>query len=132
VVPYYKGKKVTKPKFQWRDVMGDFYKHKIKSEKFWGLLEKVYRHNKIDYKKIPKLAGIDPTLFLMMTKWMWIQEDLNYKYSSKDIPGCPTPYRNETKGGSATRGAGRGKFYAALLLVKHHGFSPHEVGRIIP
>jgi len=132
VAAYYKGRHVDKPKFQWRDMLADFCENKIESKRFWKLIENVYKHNKIDYNKVSKLPGIDPTLFLMMLKWMWIQEDLNYRYSSKDIPGCPTPYKNETKGGSTTKGAGRGKFYASLLLVKHHGFTPHEVGRIVP
>jgi len=132
VVPNYKGKDMDTRKLQWRNLMKDFYENKIKSKKFWELLENIYKNNEFDYKKVPKLDGMDPTLFFLLLKWMWIQEDINYKYSSKDIPDCPSEYRNETKGGSPTKGAGRGKFYAALLLVKYHGFTPHEVGRIIP
>lgn len=132
VVPKYNGKEVDTRKLQWRNLMTDFCGHKLQSNEFWKVLDGVYRNNEVDYGKVPKLGGMDPTLYLLLIKWMWIQEDLNYRFSSKDIRNCPTEYRNETKGGSPTRGAGRKKFYAGLLLVKYHNFTPHEVGRIIP
>jgi len=132
VIPVYNGKELEANVLQWRNIGKDFYEHKLKSSEFWELLENTYRKNEFDFKKVPKLNGINPTLFLLLIKWMWVQEDLNYKYCSKDIPNCPTEYRNETKNGSPTKGAGRGKFYASLLLVKYHGFTPYEVGRIIP
>ena len=132
VVPVYDRKEIESRNLQWRNLMDDFYKHKIQSTEFWEVLENVYKNNEFDYKKVPKLDGMAPILFLLLIKWMWIQEDLNYKYCSKDISNCLSEYRNETKGGSPTRGAGRGKFYATLLLVKYHNFTPYEVGRIIP
>lgn len=132
VIPYVKGKAEETNRLQWRNLLKDFYENKMKSKKFWKLLEAVYKYNDFNYMDVPKLNGIDSELFLMLIKWLWIQEDLNYKYNSKNIPHCPTRYRNETKAGSATKGVGRGKFYAALLLVKYHGFTAYEVGRIIP
>lgn len=132
VAPIHNGKEIDTRLLRWSYLREDFYEHKLHNSDFWKLLEELYATNKVNYEKIPMLSGMDPTMFLLLIKWMWIQEDLNYKYSSRDIPNCPTPYRNETKNGSVTKGAGRGKFYASLLLVKYHGFTPHEVGRIIP
>jgi len=132
VIPVYNNKELPANTLQWRNLGADFYDHKKQSREFWTSLEHLYRKNEIDFSKIPKLDGMNPTLFLLLIKWMWVQEDLNYKYCSKDIQNCPSEYRNETKNGSPTKGAGRGKFYAGLLLVKFHGFPPYEVARIIP
>jgi hypothetical protein len=77
------------------------------------------------------LAGIDTQLYLLVLKWIWIQEDFNYKFSWGEVHS-PVRYVLETRTGSRTaRGAGRAKFFAALILLKYH-FTFEEVKKIIP
>jgi hypothetical protein len=62
---------------------------------------------------------------------MWIQEDLNYKLDWRDV-NSPEKYIRLTKRGKpAGKGAGRAKFFAALILARH-GFSLEEIKKIIP
>jgi len=64
-------------------------------------------------------------------KWIWLQEDFNYKFSWKEVDS-PVQYTLENKTGKPTsKGAGRAKFFAALILLKHH-FNFEEVKKIIP
>ena len=70
-------------------------------------------------------------LYLLMLKWMWIQEDFNYRLSWQEV-NSPVRYVLETRTGSRTaRGAGRAKFFAALVLLKYH-FTFEQVKKIIP
>lgn len=109
--------------FTWAKLIEDFEKYKKKDKKFWHILNGLYKNNKIQ-NSIPKLAGIDSKLFLLAIKWMWVQEDLNYRYCSKDIES-PTKYINTKKG------VGRTKSFAAFVLVKY-GFPFKVVRKIIP
>ena len=81
---------------------------------------------------LAKLEGFDSRQFLEMLKWMLIQEDLNYKLSWEDT-GSEIPYRLQNKNGGLTKkGAGRDKFYAALILVHENHFDAATTGKIIP
>jgi len=130
VIPYRNGKQLNTQEFTYEKLLRDFQEHKRSSKKFWSMLEELYKNNTIT-KKPPKLAGIDSQLYLLVLKWMWIQEDFNYRYSWKDV-NSPIRYVLETRTGSRTaRGAGRAKFFAALILLKHH-FTFEQVKKIIP
>jgi len=130
VVPYQKGKQLNTQEFTYEKLLRDFQGYKRNSKKFWLMIEELYRDNTIT-KKPPKLGGIDSHLYLLLLKWMWIQEDFNYRYSWKEV-SSPIRYALETRTGSRTsRGAGRAKFFAALILLKHH-FSFEQVKKIIP
>lgn len=77
------------------------------------------------------MAGIDPMLYLLMLKWIWAQEDFNYRFGWQEV-SSPIRYVLETRTGSRTsKGAGRAKFFAALILLRHH-FSFEQVKKIIP
>jgi len=130
VVPYRKGKQLNTQKFTYEKLLRDFQEYKRDSKKFWLMIEELYRDNTIT-KKPPKLGGIDSEIYLLLLKWMWIQEDFNYRFSWKEV-NAPIRYVLETRTGSrTTRGAGRAKFFAALILLKHH-FSFEQVKKIIP
>jgi len=130
VVPFQNGKELTTQEFTYEKLLKDFQENKKESKKFWSMLEELYKNNTIT-KKPPKLKGIDPLLYLLVLKWMWIQEDFNYRYSWKEVQS-PIRYVLETRTGSRTsKGAGRAKFFAALILIKHH-FSFDQVKKIIP
>jgi len=107
VVPYKNGKELNTQDFTFEALMRDFQENKRNNKKFWGMLEKLYNHNTIT-KKPPKLPGIDPLLYLLVLKWIWIQEDFNYKFNWKEVES-PVRYVLETRTGSRTsKGAGRG------------------------
>lgn len=130
VVPFRNGKELSAQEFTYEKLLKDFQENKKESKKFWSMLEELYRNNTIT-KKPPKLKGIDPLLYLLVLKWMWIQEDFNYRYSWKEVHS-PIRYVLETRTGSRTsKGAGKAKFFAALILIKHH-FSFDQVKKIIP
>lgn len=132
VVPFNdEGEEVSSNIFNYRNLLLDFEKYKKDNEQFWKIVEKLYKNDVIE-GEIPKLDGIDSRQFLEMLKWMWIQEDLNYKLSWSDVES-KIKYTLENKTGSSTKkGAGRGKFFAKLLLVKYHDFTADVVNRIIP
>lgn len=130
VVPFKNGKEIATTNFTFSAILEDFDNHKKDNEKFWGILEELYQTNTL-YKEPPVLPGIDSKLFLLVLKWIWIQEDFNYKLSWQDV-NSPERYGLYTRTGTSTRkGAGRAKFFAALILVKHH-FTIEEVKKIIP
>ncbi|MBU5537658.1 MAG: hypothetical protein QW818_03025 [Candidatus Aenigmatarchaeota archaeon] len=130
VVPYIDGKEAKEQDFTFEKILKDFEENKRDNEEFWKLIEEVYYKN-VFTKEPPKLPGIESRLFLLVLKWIWIQEDLNYKLSWQDV-GSPIKYILVTKSGSRTeKGAGRAKFFAALILLKHH-FKFDEVIKIIP
>ncbi len=133
VVPHRNGKEVGTQKFTFGELFKDFYEYKRNSEKFWAMLEELYENNTIT-KKPPKLGGIDSRFYLLVLKWIWIQEDFNYRFNWEEI-NSPVRYVLENRTGSrTTRGAGRAKFFAALILLKHHEcyFSVEHIKKIIP
>jgi len=130
VVPFKNGKEVDTQKFTFEELLKDFQNNKRNNEKFWKILEKLYQDN-IIIKNPPKLPGIDSQLYLLVLKWIWIQEDFNYRFGWEDV-NSPVRYVLETRTGSRTaKGAGRAKFFAALILLKHH-FTFEQVKKIIP
>lgn len=130
VVPYYKGKELDTTKFTFNELLDDFQNYKRSSEKFWRIIEELYEKNTI-VQKVPSLPGINSQLYLLVLKWIWIQEDFNYRFDWEDV-NSPVKYVLETRTGSRTRkGAGRAKFFAALILLKHH-FTLEQVKKIIP
>jgi len=129
VIPYENGKEVKEQNFTFENLLRDFEENKRDSEKFWKLIEDIYHKNKL-IKEPPKLPGIGPKLFLLALKWIWIQEDLNYKLSWEDVTS-PVRYVLLKRDGKPTKkGAGRAKFFAALILLKHH-FTFEEVKKIV-
>lgn len=74
---------------------------------------------------VPNLPGIPSKEFLLLLKWIGIQEDLNYlgKYQTL-LPGFEFRI--------AKKGVGRKKFFAALVLAKHHDseFNSEEIKKI--
>ncbi|MBL7197935.1 MAG: hypothetical protein ISS47_07520 [Candidatus Omnitrophica bacterium] len=130
VVPYEKGKELDTQRFTLGELMKDFQENKRDNEKFWALLEELYKNNAIT-KKVPDLPGIDSQLYLLVLKWIWIQEDFNYRFNWEEV-GSSVRYVLETRTGTRTaRGAGRAKFFAALILLKHY-FAFDLVKKIIP
>ena len=130
VVPYARGKEMNTQRFTFGELMKDFQENKRDNKKFWALLEELYKNNTIT-KKAPNLPGIDSQLYLLVLKWIWIQEDFNYRFNWEEV-GSPVRYVLETRTGTRTaRGAGRAKFFAALILLKHY-FTFDLVKKIIP
>jgi len=130
VVPFKNGKEIDTQKFTFEELLKDFQKNKNNSEKFWRALKELYKNN-IIIKNPPKLPGVDSQLYLLVLKWIWIQEDFNYRFGWEDV-NSPIRYVLETRTGSRTaKGAGRAKFFAALILLKHH-FTFEQVKKIIP
>lgn len=130
VIPYDDGRPREEQEFTFEGILRDFQDNKRDSEEFWELIVKLYYNNEVG-SNIPTLPGLDPLLYLKVLKWIWIQEDLNYKFSSKDI-NSPVKYVLETRTGNRTsKGAGRGKFFAALILLRKDYFSFEEVKKII-
>lgn len=125
-----KKKEINIQKFTFEEIMKDFQENKRNRESFWKQIEELYQSNIITQKP-PKLKGIDPLLYLLMLKWIWIQEDFNYRLSWQEV-NSPVRYVLETRTGSRTaKGAGRAKFFAALILLKHY-FTFEQVKKIIP
>ncbi len=130
VVPYENGKEINTQKFTFEELLRDFQENKRNNEDFWMLIEELYKNNTVT-KIPPTLPGIDSQLYLLVLKWIWIQEDFNYRFDWKDVDS-PVRYVLETRTGSKTkRGAGRAKFFAALILLKHH-FTFEQIKKIIP
>jgi hypothetical protein len=129
VVPY-ENDKISKHQFTYSKILEDFLTYKMHDPLFWDLLQELYYHNTLS-KEPPALKGIPSKLFLLTLKWIWIQEDVNYKYSWQETMS-PVPYVLQNRTGTTTRkGAGRAKFYAALLLLRS-GFDYDTVRKIIP
>lgn len=130
VVPYIDGKETKPEDFTFEKILKDFETYKKNSEEFWKCIEEIYHENTLT-KEPPELPGINSRLFLLVLKWIWIQEDLNYKLDWRDT-ASPTKYILTTRTGIRTqKGAGRAKSFAALILLKH-GFTLEEVKKIIP
>lgn len=130
VVPYENGKEINTQKFTFEELLRDFQENKRNNEEFWMLIEELYKNNTVTQIP-PMLPGIDSRLYLLVLKWIWIQEDFNYRLGWEDVDS-PVRYVLETRTGSkTTRGAGRAKFFAALILLKHH-FTFEQIKKIIP
>ena len=130
VVPFDNGKELTTDRFTYQVLLEDFQNNKSQSEDFWRCLQTVYETNEIP-KNIPQLGGIDTELYLRVLKWIWIQEDLNYRLKWEEV-GSPERYVLQNRTGTSTSGgAGRAKFFAALILLKNH-FTFNQVKKIIP
>jgi hypothetical protein len=130
VVPYKNGKELSTQDFTFEALMGDFQENKRNNKRFWNMLEELFNNNSIS-RKPPKLPGIDSLLYLLVLKWIWIQEDFNYRFGWQEVES-PVRYVLETRTGSRTaKGAGRAKFFAALILLKHY-FNFDLVKKIIP
>lgn len=131
VVPFKNNKEISTQKFTFEEMTGDFYENKRSNEKFWEQIKELYENN-IIMQEPPELPGINPTLYLLMLKWIWIQEDFNYRLNWQEV-NSPIKYILETRTDSRTaRGAGRAKSFAALLLLKDHHFTLEQVKKIIP
>lgn len=130
VVPFENGKEVASQKFTFQEMMKDFQENKRDNGEFWMQIEEIYQNNTIAHEP-PNLPGIDPKLYLLMLKWIWIQEDFNYRFNWQEV-NSPEKYVLETRTGSTTaKGAGRAKFFAALILLKNN-FTFEQVKKIIP
>jgi|GEM_PF-833439 len=117
--------------FAYRNMLDDYEHHKKDNEEFWEMILELYEHNTIT-RTPPNLGGINSKLFLEMLKWMWIQEDVNYKLSWEDVKS-PVRYRLQTVRGNVTKdGAGRAKFFGALVLLRDEHFNSAVVKKIIP
>lgn len=130
VIAYNNGKEIENQKFTFQEFLRDFQENKKNNKEFWNQIVELYENNTIS-KIPPKLPGIDTMLFLQMLKWIWIQEDFNYRLDWEDVKS-PEKYVLENRTGTRTaKGAGRAKFYAGLMLLKQ-GFDFDQVKKIIP
>lgn len=130
VVPYRDGAECNTADFTFEKLLHDYYQYKKDSDVFWKLVRNIYYKNIMPWKP-PYLPGIYPVLFLLTLKWMWIQEDLNYKLDWNEV-GSPEKYiRLSRRGKRVGKGAGRAKFFAVLILVRHE-FTLEEIKKIIP
>lgn len=130
VIPYKNKKELKTKQFTFEQLVRDFDENKKMSKKFWTMLEELHENNTIT-KEPPTLSGIDSKIYLLVVKWIWIQEDFNYRFNSEEVES-PVKYVLETRTGNPTRkGAGRAKFFAVLVLLKY-GFSFEQVKKIIP
>lgn len=131
VVPYINGKEAKIEEYTFEKLLEDFDENKKENEEFWECVVEVYYKNELT-RDPPKLAAIDSKRFLLTLKWMWIQEDLNYKLEWREVDS-PEPYVLETKRGRPIKkGAGKAKFFAALVLSRSGYFTLEEVKKIIP
>lgn len=116
--------------FTFEKILNDFEENKKNDGEFWNILKEMYLTNKL-IREPPELEGINSKLFLLAIKWIWIQEDFNYKLKWDEI-NSPTRYKLlSRRGNSMSRGAGRAKFFGALTLLKN-GFTIQEVKKIVP
>jgi hypothetical protein len=132
VQPYSTGNRVDPAEFTFEKMLEDFAEHKSGSNQFWELLEELYDTNILSIIP-PTLPGIESRLYLLVLKWIWIQEDLRYKYDWEDVESRIRYRRTSKKGNSLPKGgAGRAKFFAALVLLRNRLFTLDEVKKIIP
>ncbi|MFA5714496.1 MAG: hypothetical protein WC998_01985 [Candidatus Paceibacterota bacterium] len=129
VVAFKDGKEVKSNEFTFSKILEDYEQNKKGNKDFWKCLEEMYLKNELT-REPPKLKGIDSRLFLLMTKWIWIQEDFNYRFGWEDVCS-PVKYVLQNRTGTRTsKGAGRAKFFAALILLNY--FDYKIVKKIIP
>jgi len=129
VVAFKDGKEIESNQFTFTKLVDNFYENKRGNKEFWKCINELYKNNTLR-AKLPKIKGIDSKLFLLMLKWIWIQEDFNYKFSWNEVDS-PVRYVLETRTGTRTsKGAGRAKSFAAIILLNY--FTLKEVKKIIP
>lgn len=130
VVPYEDSKELNTQGFTFEELTKDFKENKKDNNEFWEMVQELYEHNTIT-KKAPDLPGINSQLYLLVLKWVWIQEDFNYKFSWEQVES-PIKYNLVNKSGKPTRrGAGKAKSFALLILLKYY-FTFEEAKKIIP
>lgn len=125
VVPFENGSERSSNEFTLTKIAADFYKYKKGHEEFWNQIEEIYQ-NRTATQELPDLQGIESKLFLLMLKWIWIQEDFNYRLDIWGDASPPEKYTLEPKG------VGRAKFFVALLLLKNRYFTFEQIKKIIP
>jgi hypothetical protein len=130
VIPYVDGKPVNEREFTYSKMLKDFLNNKLENEEFWELIESVFHYNHFT-KEPPQLDGIDPKIFLLVLKWMWIQEDLNYRLRCDDYNSPERYILLNKKGNPTSRGAGRKKFMGALDLAKIGRYSYRDIKKIV-
>ena len=129
VVAYQNGEEVQGNQFTFSMFMEDFYNNKRDNKDFWKCLEEVYYKNAL-LSEPPHTEGIDSKTFLLMLKWIWVQEDFNYRFNWQEV-GSPVRYILENRTGTRTaKGAGRAKFFAAFILLNY--FTVEQIKKIIP
>jgi hypothetical protein len=129
VVAFKDDKEIEGNQFTFTKLVDDFYENKRGNKEFWKCVNELYKNNTL-CTKLPKTKGIDSKLFLLMLKWIWLQEDFNYKFSWDEV-SSPVRYVLETRTGTRTsKGAGRAKSFAAIILLNY--FTLKEVKKIIP
>jgi hypothetical protein len=131
VQSYHKGVKLDLSLFTFENMLEDFYENKRDDDDFWELTEEIYDTNLLS-RDPPNLPGLDSKVYLLTLKWIWIQEDFRYKYDWKEVKSRTRYVRLSKKGHSLSRGAGRAKFFAAMVLLRNRLFSYEEVKKIIP
>ena len=130
VVPYQNKRELNPQNFTFDNLIEDFYENKLHNDEFWKCVEDVYYHNTLP-ERAPKADGIEPLLFLAVLKWIWIQEDLNYRFSWREIDSPVKYILLSARGKRMSKGAGRAKFFGALILLRHD-FTLKVVRKIIP
>ncbi len=120
VIPSFNGKKLDQKDLTYRKILVDFESHKKQSAPFWKAVLLVLENNKVPVQTFSTLKGINPVLFLYTLKWLWLQEDFNYRLNHNDFE-CPTRYRLPTG-----KSLGRKKFFASLLLVRTPYYTAKE------
>jgi len=130
VVPYQNKRELNPQNFTFDNLIEDFYENKLHNDEFWKCVEDVYYHNTLP-ERAPKADGIEPLLFLAVLKWIWIQEDLNYRFSWREIDSPVKYILQSARGKRMSKGAGRAKFFGALILLRHD-FTLKVVRKIIP
>jgi len=130
VVPYENHRELQTQDFTFEKLLQDFDRNKMKSEEFWKCVEEIYYKNSIS-REPPELHGINSKLFLLVLKWIWIQEDFNYRLNWQDVGSKVRYVLLSRKGSVINRGVGRAKFFAAMILLKYH-FTIDEVKKIVP
>lgn len=110
--------------FKLEDFVRDFHEYKVDNNAFWEALLIVYYTNELP-NEIPDADGMDPRLFLLCIKWIYILEDMNYKYTWEEA-GSLIPY----KGVSGK--AGRAKLTGSFDLARIKRYTLEELLCIIP
>ncbi len=125
VVPFKNGKEIRTQKFTYEELLGDFQENKSAHEIFWQQIEELYKNNTITQKP-PKLPGIESNLYLLMLKWMWIQEDFNYRLGWQEVS---SPVRYVLENRTVAKSVGRARFFAVLILLKEN-FTLEQIKKI--
>lgn len=124
VVPEFGSKMLNEKDFTYRKILTDFDENKKHDNDFWSAILEVLEKNNVAPNCFSNLKGIDSRLFLYVLKWLWIQEDLNYRFNHKDF-SAPTRYRLPRG-----KSLGRKKFFASLILVRTPYYTAKECSKL--